>query len=86
MAKQGFIMGGLVGSGFGLVSGIWAAWTYGKISMIPITMVVSGASFGFIMACGSVIRSDDELQYDRYFELNGRQTRVEEFWRMKYMI
>lgn len=52
-------MGFLVGSGFGLVSGIWVAWTYGKVSMIPISMLISGGSFGFIMACGSVIRSSN---------------------------
>jgi len=69
-------MGFLVGSGFGLVSGIWVAWTYGKVSMIPISMLVSGGSFGFIMACGSVIRSDAVECYDKTFTLNGEETLV----------
>lgn len=52
-------MGSLVGGGFGLVTGLWAAISYKKLSMIPISVIVSGGSFGFIMACGSMIRNDE---------------------------
>jgi hypothetical protein len=37
--------------------------------MIPISVVISGGSFGFIMACGSVIRSDDS-EYELNYQYN----------------
>ena len=63
-------MGSLVGGGFGLVTGLWAAIQYKKLSMIPISVVISGGSFGFIMACGSVIRSDDSEEYQMHYQYN----------------
>lgn len=40
--------------------------------MIPISVIVSGGSFGFIMACGSVIRSqENNEEYQNNFYFNG---------------
>ncbi|CAD8126634.1 unnamed protein product [Paramecium sonneborni] len=81
-AKQGFIMGSLVGGGFGLVTGLWAAVQYKKLSMIPISVIVSGGSFGFIMACGSMIRNDELIagEYQQHFKFNNQEVPIQQFW------
>lgn len=53
-AMMGFMVGGL----FGLVIGIYSAIQTRRFIAIPMSVLVSGGSFGFIMGCGSVVRSD----------------------------
>jgi hypothetical protein len=52
-------MGGLCGGAFGAIFGIWEAIKSRRLIIIPLSALMSGLSFGFILACGSVIRSDD---------------------------
>jgi hypothetical protein len=61
-AKQGFIIGSMVGGGMGAVFGLWSAITNRSLIILPISIVVSGASFGFILACGSIIRSQEDAE------------------------
>lgn len=53
-AMMGFMVGGL----FGLVVGLYSAVQTRRLIVIPMSVLVSGGSFGFIMGCGSVLRSD----------------------------
>lgn len=53
-AMMGFMVGGL----FGLVVGLYSAIQTRRLIVIPMSVLVSGGSFGFIMGCGSVLRSD----------------------------
>ena len=56
-AMMGFMVGGL----FGLVIGIYSAFQTRRFIAIPMSVLVSGGSFGFILGCGSVLRSDTLL-------------------------
>jgi tetrahydromethanopterin S-methyltransferase subunit G len=56
-AMMGFMVGGL----FGLVVGLYSAVQTRRLIVIPMSVLVSGGSFGFIMGCGSVLRSDTLL-------------------------
>jgi hypothetical protein len=58
-AINGFIVGGLVGGSFGLIVGTYTAITHRSLLIIPASTIISGLSFGFFLACGSMIRSDD---------------------------
>lgn len=53
-AMMGFMVGGL----FGAVVGLYSAFQTRRFIAIPMSILVSGGSFGFIMGCGSVLRSD----------------------------
>jgi hypothetical protein len=61
-AKNGAIMGTMVGGLFGFVVGALTAFQTRRFITIPISTVISGVSFGFILGCGSIIRSA-ELNY-----------------------
>lgn len=52
-------MGSIVGGGFGFVIGLYTAVTTRSIIAIPISTIVSGASFGFILGCGSLVRNQE---------------------------
>lgn len=54
-AMMGFMVGGL----FGLVIGIYSAFQTRRLITIPMSVLVSGISFGFILGCGSMIRNDE---------------------------
>lgn len=54
---QGAIMGFLVGGLFGFAVGCYSAVTTRRFMAIPISTIVSGVSFGFILGCGSMIRA-----------------------------
>jgi hypothetical protein len=56
-AVQGAMIGGMVGSMFGFVVGVYTAMQTRRLISIPLSMIVSGGTFGFIMGCGSMIRS-----------------------------
>lgn len=62
-AANGFMMGALVGGSMGAIIGIWTVIKTRKLIVLPISILTSGAFFGFIMMCGSIIRSDDEDIY-----------------------
>lgn len=53
-AMMGFMVGGL----FGLAIGIYSAFQTRRLITIPMSILVSGTSFGFILGCGSVIRNN----------------------------
>lgn len=55
---NGFMMGFMVGGLFGLVIGLYSAYQSKRLIAIPMSVIVSGGSFGFIMGCGSIIRND----------------------------
>lgn len=54
---QGAIMGFMVGGLFGFAVGCYSAVTTRRFLAIPISTIVSGVSFGFILGCGSMIRA-----------------------------
>ena len=88
--KQGFLMGSMVGGGFGLVMGIYAGIQYRSLLIVPLTAITSAASFGFFMACGTLIRTHP---LDCNGELNLLTYNLKEqtlgpaipMWQMKYM-
>jgi len=56
-AKQGAMMGFMVGGLFGGAVGLYSAFQTKRFLAIPISIIVSGTSFGFILGCGSLVRS-----------------------------
>ena len=58
--KTGFIMGAGVGAVFGAVGGAVQAYNFRSFSIIPLTMIVSGGSFGCFMGMGMMIRQGDQ--------------------------
>lgn len=56
---QGAMMGFMVGGLFGFAVGCYSAFQTRRFLAIPISTLVSGCSFGFILGCGSMIRTDD---------------------------
>jgi hypothetical protein len=48
----------MVGGLFGLVVGCYVAITTRRFMAIPLSILASGGSFGFILGCGSMIRAD----------------------------
>ena len=57
MFTQGFMMGGLVGCGIGLGVGTISAIKYRQFSLIPLSMLASGTTFGCLMGIGGVTRA-----------------------------
>ena len=55
---QGAIMGFMVGGLFGFAVGCYSAISTRRFMAIPISTIVSGVSFSFILGCGSMIRTD----------------------------
>ena len=55
---QGFKMGALVGGIFGGLTGVYYAITTRSFMFIPMIAITSGASFGFFMGLGMVLRSE----------------------------
>jgi hypothetical protein len=58
-AMQGAMMGFMVGGLFGLCLGVYTAFQTRRFMAIPISALISGCSFGFILGCGSMIRTDE---------------------------
>jgi hypothetical protein len=54
---NGFIMGFMIGGLFGGVIGIYSAFQTKRLITIPMSVLISGISFGFILGCGAVIRN-----------------------------
>lgn len=74
-AMMGFMVGGL----FGLIIGVWSAVQTRRFAAIPISVLASGGSFGFILGCGSVLRSDTLIsQEERLMNNCNRQVQLEE--------
>lgn len=74
-AMMGFMVGGL----FGLIIGVWSAVQTRRLAAIPISVLASGGSFGFILGCGSVLRSDTLLsQQERLMNNCNNQPQLEE--------
>ena len=65
-AMMGFMVGGL----FGLVVGVYSAFQTRRLIAIPMSVLVSGGSFGFILGCGSVLRSDTLLENQKNLLVN----------------
>ncbi len=74
-AMMGFMVGGL----FGLILGVYSAFQTRRFAAIPISVLASGGSFGFILGCGSVLRSDTLIsQQERLMSNCNSQTQLEE--------
>lgn len=58
--KASFIMGSMVGGGFGACIGLYNAFKYRSWIMFPIITISSAGSFGFFLMCGSLIRMAPE--------------------------
>ena len=56
--KMGFMMGSMVGGGFGAVMGCYQAYVNRTLLLIPLTMIASGGSFGFFMGLGMTFRGE----------------------------
>jgi ABC-type transport system involved in multi-copper enzyme maturation permease subunit len=56
-------MGAAVGGAMGAMIGIWSALQTKKLILLPISILTSGGFFGFIMMCGSIVRSDTNNIY-----------------------
>ncbi len=56
---NGFIMGFMIGGLFGGVIGIYSAFQTKRLITIPMSVLISGISFGFILGCGAVIRNQE---------------------------
>lgn len=89
---QSFIMGAMVGGGFGFVLGFYNAITYKQWIVLPLITITSAGSFGFFLMCGSLIRMAPEEQlrlYNANYMRANLETKVIEeeipFWRMKYI-
>ena len=57
---QGFKMGAMVGGIFGGLTGLYYAITTRSFMYIPMIALTSGASFGFFMGMGMIMRSEME--------------------------
>jgi hypothetical protein len=55
---QGFKMGAIVGGIFGGLTGLYYAITTRSLMYIPLLAISSGASFGFFMGIGSIMRNE----------------------------
>ena len=82
---QGAIMGFMVGGLFGFAVGCYSAIHTRRFMAIPISTVVSGASFSFILGCGSMIRTDqirpsdpEQLQEGQWLSIYNFNNRVQE--------
>lgn len=60
MFFAGFKIGAIVGGIFGGLMGTYYAVTYRAIQYIPLAAIGSGASFGFFMGIGMVMRTQME--------------------------
>jgi hypothetical protein len=69
-------MGALVGGTFGSIIGLYSAIKQRQLLLFPISALASGVSFGFFMACGTMVRTD---------EMNVRnQLFIDYTWKQKY--
>jgi len=53
-------MGASVGGCFGLLTGLWVAVTQRNPLVLPISVVGGAVSFGFFLACGMIIRCEEQ--------------------------
>ncbi|KAL4431817.1 hypothetical protein ABPG74_015257 [Tetrahymena malaccensis] len=89
-AQNGFLMGCAVGGMMGAIIGTWAAIKTRKLVVLPLSIVSSGGFFGFMMMCGSIIRTDSENIYSnnniQYLQNNTVLERHanKAFWEIKY--
>ena len=58
----GFGQGFMVGTVIGIVTGAYVAVRTRRLSFFLVSPIVSGASFGFIMGVGYIIRSAPQIQ------------------------
>lgn len=88
---QSFLMGAMVGGGFGLIIGVWSAISYKSFLIIPISTITSAASFGFFLACGSLIRMHPYAGLNPQLNMvtyNYDTKKIEEdvaVWKLKYL-
>lgn len=58
-ARNGFLMGCLIGGSMGFLVGLPTAIKNRSFLILPASIVISGISFGIFLGCGSIIRSYD---------------------------
>ena len=62
--------------------GLYSAITTRSILILPLSAIVSGASFGFFLGVGSMIRSEEKGISEGVWRVErGRLVRGEEIWR-----
>ncbi|KRX03370.1 hypothetical protein PPERSA_12649 [Pseudocohnilembus persalinus] len=88
MAKQGFIMGSLVGGSFGFIVGCFQAFQTRQLIVIPLSTIMSGSAFGFFMGCGSMIRSQDiyDPELKGLLKQQQQQPDIQQYWKQKYSV
>ena len=65
---QGAMMGAVVGGTFGALAGSYYAFVTRSFWCIPMSALGSGASFGFIMGIGMVIRNKMDPKWCGFLE------------------
>lgn len=66
---QGAMMGFMIGGLFGFAIGCYTAIQTRRFMAIPISTIISGTSFGFILGCGSLVRQDEILPFANELQL-----------------
>lgn len=56
---NGFLIGALVGGSFGSIIGLYTAVVNRSFLLLPLSAIISSASFGFFLGVGSMIRNDE---------------------------
>jgi len=57
--SNGFLIGSLVGGSFGTIIGLYTAVVNRSLLLLPLSAIISAASFGFFLGVGSMIRNDE---------------------------
>ena len=76
--QSGFMIGASLGGAFGFLYGTYAAIKFKHVLYLPIAVVQAGGAFGFFLACGTVIRCDEKLEF--HPEPSGISSSTEVWW------
>lgn len=86
-AKMGFMVGGI----FGGLAGVMGFMRTGQFLYVPVSILISGLSFGFFLGVGTIVRSDSIAAED-YFILIKDQAgqwsivKAEPEWKTKFLV
>lgn len=57
--SNGFLIGSLVGGSFGTIIGLYTAVVNRSLLLLPLSAIISAASFGFFLGVGSILRNEE---------------------------